>query len=104
GLVHVPNHLMPAVHAALTAWQDYLLGRSATVGPFEQHLLFFSPIESTNVLALSPYLNRYLLRTIDMDIVHAGNRAFVYSKMRRIAILGFIEMPDKQEWAATRIH
>ena len=54
---------------------------------------------------MPPNINRYILRTVDIDTVHSGDKAaYVYSKMGRIVLVGFIEMPHPREWKGSKLH
>lgn len=49
-------------------------------------------------------INRYILRTVDIDAVRVGEKnGFVYSKMGRIVLIGFIDMLPHQ-WKGTKLH
>ena len=68
-------------------------------GPFRQHLLPFDAIESITFRQdLSPNLNRYLMRTTDMDLCEGKTASFVYSKLGRFVILGFIRQDRPNQW------
>jgi hypothetical protein len=53
---------------------------------------------------MPPNINRYILRSVDIDVVWGGNSAFVYSKLGRFVVLGFIEMPRPRQWVGTKVH
>jgi hypothetical protein len=53
---------------------------------------------------LPPNINRYFVRTIDMDLAHGGKTNFVYSKLGRFIILGFINDDRPARWKDTKIH
>ena len=53
-------------------WKAFLLGQRPHPGPFEQHLVPFNglaSISSTTIGDISPNLNRYLMRMVDLGKV-----------------------------------
>ena len=90
---------------ALVHWKRFLLGETSHPSRFEQHMLPFDRIESFTYPEMPPNINRYILRTVDIDTVHSGDKAaYVYSKMGRIVLVGFIEMPRPREWVGSKLH
>jgi hypothetical protein len=93
------------VTEAEATWKAFLLGQRPHPGSFRQHLLPFDAIESiTSGQALSPNLNRYLMRTTDFDILGSESASFVYSKLGRFVILGFIRQDRPNHWQGSRVH
>jgi len=89
---------------AEAAWKGFLLAQRQHPGPFRQHLLPFDAIESINFHHdLSPNLNRYLMRTTDMDLCEGKTSSFVYSKLGRFVILGFIRQDRPNQWQGSRV-
>lgn len=89
---------------AEAAWKAFLLAKRQHPGPFRQHLLPFDAIESiTFGQDLSPNLNRYLMRTTDMDLCEGETASFVYSKLGRFVILGFIRQDRPNQWQGSRV-
>lgn len=90
---------------AEAAWKAFLLAQQQHPGPFRQHLLPFDTIESIRSRQdLSPNLNRYLMRTTDMDLCGGETVSFVYSKLGRFVILGFIRQDRPNQWQGSRVH
>lgn len=91
---------------AEATWKAFLLGQRPHPGPFQQHVLPFDAIESisTKTRDLSSNLNRYLMRTVDMDLCRSETTNFVYSKLGRFVILGFIREDRPTQWQGTKIH
>lgn len=100
-----PNAIARIAEAEST-WKEFLLGQRPHPGPFEQHLVPFDAIESISNRSenLSPNLNRYLMRTVDMDLCRSENTNFVYSKLGRFVILWFIREDRPNRWQGTKIH
>lgn len=94
---------LAAVHA-LDTWKNFLLGNSPDPGEFEQHLIAVDVIKQYSTSKISPFLNRYLVRNVHMDVPCSDNRAYVYTKMGRCIIVGFIVEPDSKQWKNTLLH
>ncbi|WP_080819358.1 hypothetical protein [Agrobacterium deltaense] len=91
------------VDAALDAWREFLLGRRRHPGMFEQHLLPFSEIESTNIPGLPPNFNRFLARGTHMDFMHSDSGFMsTFVKMGPFMLFGFIAKP-MDKWVGTRV-
>ncbi len=104
-LSHFPAILQEKANNALSLWKDFLLGKTPHPARFEQHMLPLDLIDSFNHPYMPANINRYILRTVDIDVVHSGDKsAYVYSKMGRIVLVGFIEMPNPREWKGTKLH
>jgi hypothetical protein len=58
---------------AESTWRTFLLGQLPNPGRFQQHLLPLNEIAEISGQPdnLSSYINRYFMRTIDMDLCHA---------------------------------
>jgi len=88
---------------ALETWRKFLLGEQSDVGNFQQHLLPVDIIDGPIPDNISPYINRYLLRSVDSDIISSKTSAFVYTKIFRIMIFGVIEDGHPDLWSGTLI-
>lgn len=93
------------INKAEATWKAFLLGQRPHPGPFQQHLIPFDAIEevSSGISNLAPNINRYLMRTIDMDLCRGGSTIFVYSKLGRFVILGFIREDHPSDWKGTKV-
>lgn len=87
---------------ALEVWRGFLLGELPNPGQFEQHLIIVDVIESNSGPKISPFLNRYLARSIHMDVICSSKSAMVYTKMGRLIIFGFIQQ-DSKGWKSTKL-
>jgi len=104
-LSHFPPILQKKAKIALSNWKKFLLGQAPHPSRFEQHILPFDRVEQFTYPGMPPNINRYILRTVDIDTVHSGDKAaYVYSKIGRIVLVGFIEMPYPREWKGTKLH
>jgi len=91
---------------AESTWRAFLLGQRPNPGPFQQHLLPLDGIAeiSNRPDNLAPNLNRYFMRTIDMDIFRGKNTKYVYAKLGRFVIVGFILENHPNHWKGTKVH
>lgn len=101
---HLSEEQFELAERAFTAWREFLLAKQENPREYEQHILTFDFIESHTVPFLSPYMNRYLVRSIDMDLLCANGVTVTYTKLGRLAIFGFIQMKDRSKWKGTKIH
>lgn len=95
--------LQEAMRTAEGVWREFLLGHRAHPGDFRQFLMPFDRIESMDG-AMSPNINRYLMRAIQIDICHGGQTLFTYTKMGRFIVLGFINEPNPQSWRGGKVN
>lgn len=98
-----PKHLIERMQVAESTWRKYLLGEIANPGEFRQHLVPLDRIEKTSG-RLSPNINRYLMRAIQMDICCGDETLFAFTKIGRFMILGFINEPNPGNWGGSRIN
>ena len=104
-LNHFPNNLLPSVDKALNTWKDFLLDKQPHPVSFEQHMLPFTGfIKDCNDPELPSNFNRYVARSIDIDAACSKTEAFIYVKMCRILLIGFIAMDYPNLWRDTKIH
>lgn len=94
------------ISKAEATWKAFLLGQRPHPGPFQQHLLPFEAIESISTKPgyLSSNINRYLMRTVDMDLCRSETSNFIYSKLGRFVILGFIQEDRPNQWQGSKVH
>jgi hypothetical protein len=93
----------PAVEA-LQTWHSFLRDLVPHPGKFEQHLLVFDEISSYEGGPLPANINRYALRSIEMDIPSTKDFAFTFVKMGPFAILGFLYLAKPREWSGVKVH
>lgn len=104
-LTNYPAHHIVSIEKALKVWKDFLLGNSPHPSNFEQHLLPFNTISGFKGFKEVPSnINRYILRSIDLDVAYTSTEIFVYSKMCKAMLIGFVEIPDPKHWKGTKIH
>jgi len=102
-LSHFSRKQKKSALEALGVWRGFMLGKLPHAGQFEQHLVTVDVIESYSGPKISPFLNRYLSRSIHMDVICSDKTAMVYTKMGRLIIFGFIQGNSKR-WKGTKLH
>jgi hypothetical protein len=70
---------------------------------FEQHAYFLDTLES-GPASLPVGINPYFLRSVDMDVLVAPNTVFVYTKMLRVMVIGFVQVGDQRDWHGGKLH
>lgn len=88
---------------ALETWRQFLLGEQPHPNSFEQHLLPFGPIKSKSAINWPPNINRYLLRTVEINAGCSDSIAFIFSKLGKFAVLGFISLEHPEQWSGSKI-
>ncbi len=101
---HYPETLQDSALKAREIWKEFLLDKREHPDRNEQHFLPLNTIESFTDPNMPSNINRYILRSVDIDAAWGGKSAFVYSKLGRFIILGFIEMPQPRQWVGTKVH
>ena len=103
GIDQISTEQSQNVDEALKTWREYLLSERKSPAPFHQHLLPLSIIENKSNINLSPFINRYFLRAIDLDIAHSSSRMFTYVKMGKIILFGLVQEKHRELWKSTKI-
>ncbi|MBU8922941.1 MAG: hypothetical protein KOO63_14080 [Bacteroidales bacterium] len=85
-------------------WALFLLGKVPHPGPYEQHMLLTDEIASHDGGELPTNINRYLLRSIDIDVVANPKEAIVYVGLPRVILIGFISVATRKKWKGTKLH
>lgn len=104
GLSHLSTMYLNREKEALEVWREFLLDERPHPDKYQQHILPMDLIENHNDPNMPTNINSYILRSVDMDVAWFKKRAFVYSKMCRIIILGFIDEAQPNNWKGTKIH
>lgn len=91
---------------ALQTWKEFLLDQRQDPGLFEQHMIVFGPPKSVqNIRDLPSNFNRFLLRGCHIHLADENGRPlYIYTKMGRVTLLGFIGVKHPRQWAGTKIH
>lgn len=104
GFKHFSDKLKESRDRALQRWKDFLTNKEQNPGSYELHMLPLGGIAETSDPNTPPNMNRYLLRTVDIDAACTKTAAFVYAKMCHLLLIGFIEMPTAKHWRGTKLH
>jgi hypothetical protein len=93
------------VNLALATWKNLMFDSAENPGAFELHMLPVDLLADAGGMRqqLPQNFNRYLARAVDIDVVSNTNLAFVYAKICRLIVFGFIERPRFRRWHGTRI-
>lgn len=103
-ITHFPDSLHMKANNALSNWKDFLFDQCPHPAQFEQHMILLNHLKSFNSPNMPSNINRYILRTVDIDAVRVDElNGFVYSKMGHIVLIGFIDMHSHQ-WKGTKLH
>jgi hypothetical protein len=65
--------------------------------------LVFEEISSYQGGTLPPNINRYVLRSVEMDIGWTNDVGFTFVKMGPFAVLGFFYLPNPSEWSGGKV-
>ncbi len=83
------------VDDALETWRQYLLDLRADPGVFEQHIFPVDTVEAGPRKLMSPFLNRYLLRAVQEDVIADSESVLTFAKLGRILLFGLVEPPRR---------
>jgi hypothetical protein len=103
-LGHFSEQLTVEADKALAQWAAFLLGQEPHPGKYEQHMLPLDLITGHISDGMPPNINRYLLRSVDIDAVCSQSEAFVYVKLPHVLLVGFIHIKHPREWQGTKVH
>jgi hypothetical protein len=94
------NH---AVDRAEKHLSEFLLGTRDNLDQYEQHLYPLEKIESTDVEGMPANINRYILRTMAMDIVGNSSNLLIYTKLPCFILLGLVHSDESTKMRSSRI-
>ena len=94
------------IDEALQTWKEFLFDLRPHPGSFEQHMIVLDMIKSVeNIDNLPPNWNRFITRGYHINMAHSkGHPLYVYTKMGRVTLLGFIGIKYPKHWVGTKIH
>ncbi len=98
------TEMLEEAKKAHIVWKKFLLGEIPNPGKNEQHFLPLDVIESHTTDDMPENINRYILRSVDIDAVTGEEKAFIYTKLERFVIIGLIEFPQPRQWQGTKVH
>lgn len=103
-LEHLSKELLSSIETSLRIWREFLLDERPHPDKYEQHILLLDLIHDYEGRDIPPNINRYILRSIDSDVAHSNREAFVYSKIGRVLLVGFVKIDTPHEWIGTKVH
>ncbi len=103
-LSHFSPAMIEAADSALTTWRQVLLDEKPHPGKHQQHMLLLDLVHEHTFSEIPPNLNRYILRTVDIDAACTSREAFIYSKMGRVVLVGFIHIAKPRQWQGSLVH
>jgi hypothetical protein len=92
-----------SVNHAKDKLENFLLGKNNYLDECEQHLFPVDEIESTTMPNLPKNINRYLVRTLGMDIIGNRGNIFVYTKLPYFILLGIIKSNEIKKMTSSKI-
>lgn len=104
GLPCLTNGQRAKANEALETWRRFLLGELPNPGQFEQHLLPLNLIAQYHGLNISPFMNRYIMLTLDMAILYSDRSVTIYTKMGNILLFGLVQKYAANRWKGTKLH
>lgn len=104
GLAHLTTEQKAIAKRAEKVWRKFLMGRLQNPEQFAQHLLPLDVVNSSHLFNNSPFINRYLLSTVDMAVVSwKTSPVLVYAKLGRLLLFGIIEDENGGAFKGTKI-
>jgi uncharacterized protein YlaI len=92
-----------AIDKAERVWREFLLGERLNPSEFEQHVFLVDALATASG-PVSPFLSRYLLRSIHTDFILTDDECITFAKLGRIIIFGFIRVQASRRWKGTKLH
>ncbi|UWF46922.1 hypothetical protein NYP20_16355 [Pseudomonas sp. N3-W] len=83
---------------------SFLLGKTSNLGIFEQHFYPLDAIDSASVgVGLPENINRYLLRSMHMDVLVGDGQVMVYTKLPKFILLGLSNHSESKQMRSSRV-
>lgn len=97
------QHVIEESKRALERLRLFIMNEIPSPEPYVQHLLPMEIIADHTLPILSPFMNRYIVSTLDHDVIGSKNCVYIYSKLGRLLLFGEILEPLGHEWDGTRL-
>lgn len=94
---------LSAVDRALNVWSEVILEKRNHPSEHQQHIVLLDTIAEASD-RWPANINRYILRTVAMDVIRSEATTFVFTKMGKVLVLGFIDVRYSRQWVGTKIH
>ena len=92
-----------ALDTAERVLASYLLGERNTLGKYEQHLFPLEGMTETSARGVPPNLNRYFLRTMQMDLLESDSSSIIYTKMPGFMLMGLTGHKEANRMRSSRV-
>jgi hypothetical protein len=102
-LNHLTDKEQLLTTSALETWRKFMLGQTNNLKTFNQHLLPVDVISNYDEGKVSPFLNRYMLRNVHIDVIASKSSVYVYSKLCRVILFGRIYEKHPNEWQGMQL-
>ena len=103
-LDHLSSRQQGLLREAEEAWRCLLVGDASDVGGFDLHMIPFDELApGTSADDLSRGINRYMLRSVDLDIAASDDAVVVYAKLVKIALFGLVQVPHPEFWSGGHV-
>lgn len=105
-LSHMSGECQSHAKTASEQWRAHLLSGSSIEANFEHHVLPMpgGAAAPSDLATAPPNLNRYLSRSIDMDVVGVSpTSGLVYVKLCRLLVIGFINILPPHAYKGTKL-
>lgn len=97
------QHVIEESKRALERMRLFLIDEIPSPEPYGQHLLPMEIIKDHTLSEISPFMNRYIVSTVDHDVIGSKDSAYIYSKLGTLLLFGIIVEPSIGEWDGTRV-
>jgi hypothetical protein len=87
--------------------RNFVLQKRKNPKSYNQYMVIFDVIQNIGEAVPDPpdHINKYLVRTVDLDIVtNKSNIAFIYSKLCKIALMTFLAPKNPKGLESARIY
>lgn len=98
-----PRKFSKNLESSLHCWGGFMLGKRDNPGRHELYFINFSGSIEGNTRGMSNYINRYISRAIQIDVVFGQETAIVYVKIPSFLILGFVTINGSSKLRSTRV-
>jgi hypothetical protein len=85
---HLSEQQLQATSAAERQWRAFLVGETPHTAQYQQHLVVLDLIDSHTTPGLSPFINRYIARVNDMDVIASPVSALTYANSGKFSSSG----------------
>lgn len=103
-LQHFRGRWAPELANCEETWRSFLLGKRSDEGTYHVHMLRWNGVVFGGGPLLPNNINRYLRRTVGMDVACSDQEAFIYGKLGPILLFGMVNYGGSKQWRGTRIY